>query len=153
MSALKRGDFLKLYRDILRCHRILQEPMKSMGDQYVKNEWRLHKKVDSKVAKIFYEQWNQYYSYMLIQREQLLDSAMKIMNDTDDGKINQSPILGRELDNDQLKKMNKEQKEQLEKLKVETSTFFNPETGDANVDTLIDINGPTSTTDKKDKSV
>lgn len=38
---------LTLYRHILRAHRCLPAAMRSMGDDYVKSEFRRHQKIDN----------------------------------------------------------------------------------------------------------
>lgn len=50
-----------LYRRILRAHRSLPQEMRSLGDDYVKAEFRRHKDVTNKVHIIgFLSQWKVY---------------------------------------------------------------------------------------------
>ncbi|KAI0663760.1 ACN9-domain-containing protein [Cubamyces menziesii] len=52
---------LPLYRRILRAHRHLPYEMRSLGDNYVKAEFRRHKEVTNKVHIIgFLSQWKMY---------------------------------------------------------------------------------------------
>ncbi|EMD31278.1 hypothetical protein CERSUDRAFT_100473 [Gelatoporia subvermispora B] len=52
---------LPLYRRILRAHRSLPYEMRSLGDDYVKAEFRRHKSIDNKVHIIgFLSQWKMY---------------------------------------------------------------------------------------------
>ncbi|KAK5577521.1 hypothetical protein RB653_002464 [Dictyostelium firmibasis] len=119
MNNLSKNDFLKLYRNILRCHRILQEPMKSMGDQYVKTEWRLHKKATPKQAIQFYEQWNEYCNLIVSNRD-------SILKENNDNSGNNNINIGQDLNEKQMKSLNKKQLEQLDKLKSETLTVYTP---------------------------
>ncbi|EGC34174.1 hypothetical protein DICPUDRAFT_80055 [Dictyostelium purpureum] len=136
VSQISKKEFLKLYRDILKSHRILQEPMKSMGDSYVKNEWRLHKKVkDNKVLNKFYTEWDQYLNFMDKQRESILDQAMEKYQQEQRAKSNDytneekelfiNTLVGKDLDEFQINQLNKDQKEKLNQLKNETKNLFN----------------------------
>ncbi|KAN0003653.1 hypothetical protein ACTFIZ_009817 [Dictyostelium cf. discoideum] len=135
MNNLSKNDFLKLYRNILRCHKILQEPMRSMGDQYVKTEWKLHKKATPKQAIQFYEQWNIYCNILLKQRDSILKDNNNNNNNNDNDNDNDSNNnnnnnnfinIGQDLNEKQMKSLNKKQIEQLDKLKSETSTVYTP---------------------------
>uniref|UniRef100_A0A8C9UKE0 Succinate dehydrogenase assembly factor 3 n=1 Tax=Spermophilus dauricus TaxID=99837 RepID=A0A8C9UKE0_SPEDA len=44
-----------LYRRILQLHRVLPPDLKSLGDQYVKDEFRRHKTIGSDEAQLFTE--------------------------------------------------------------------------------------------------
>jgi hypothetical protein len=51
---------IPLYRQILRVHRNLPPAMRSMGDDYVKSEFRRHKDTDNPVHIIgFISQWQE----------------------------------------------------------------------------------------------
>ncbi|KAN0015438.1 hypothetical protein ACTFIU_008169 [Dictyostelium citrinum] len=129
MNNLSKNDFLKLYRNILRCHKILQEPMRSMGDQYVKTEWRLHKKATPKQAIQFYDQWNMYCNILLTQRDSILkdNSSNNNENNNNNNDNNNNTVnIGQDLNEKQMKSLNKKQLEQLDKLKSETSTVYKP---------------------------
>ena len=60
MSAVSRG--VLLYREILKSHRrSLPAPLKKLGDEYVRAEFRLHKKVEKpEVLQRFFREWEQY---------------------------------------------------------------------------------------------
>ncbi|XP_053694415.1 succinate dehydrogenase assembly factor 3, mitochondrial [Sabethes cyaneus] len=49
-----------LYKAILKLHRGLPEELHSLGDQYVKEEFRRHKTCSVKEAKLFMEEWTDY---------------------------------------------------------------------------------------------
>ncbi|SMN20120.1 similar to Saccharomyces cerevisiae YDR511W ACN9 Protein of the mitochondrial intermembrane space, required for acetate utilization and gluconeogenesis [Maudiozyma saulgeensis] len=52
---------LMLYRRILRAHRVLPEVQRSIGDKYVKNEFKLHKDVDNPLHIVgFLTSWQDY---------------------------------------------------------------------------------------------
>lgn len=46
-----------LYKGLLRLHRGLPFNLQAMGDQYVKDEFRRHKKCTAKEAEIFMDEW------------------------------------------------------------------------------------------------
>lgn len=49
---------LKLYKEILRVHRNLPAAMRSMGDDYVKAEFKRHKDIDNPAHIVgFVSQW------------------------------------------------------------------------------------------------
>ncbi|XP_062591884.1 succinate dehydrogenase assembly factor 3, mitochondrial-like [Saccostrea cucullata] len=50
-----------LYKAILRLHRSLPLEMRAMGDQYVKDEFRRHKQVNTAEAHVFMQEWTKYY--------------------------------------------------------------------------------------------
>ncbi|KAL5010422.1 hypothetical protein ScPMuIL_012727 [Solemya velum] len=56
-----------LYKGILRLHRGLPRDLKAIGDQYVKEEFRLHKDVSSEEGAVFLEEWKKYYVTMAKQ--------------------------------------------------------------------------------------
>ena len=52
---------LPLYRRILRAHRYLPRDMRSLGDVYVKSEFRRHQKIDNNLYLLgFLSQWKRY---------------------------------------------------------------------------------------------
>lgn len=54
---------LKLYRNILRAHRELPELQRALGNEYVKNEFRLHKDIENPLHIIgFLASWQDYLS-------------------------------------------------------------------------------------------
>ncbi len=64
------SEFLKLYRGILRLHRLLPVELRVLGDNYVKNEFRLHRQVrDEAVLMTFFNEWSQYHWNLIGQLE------------------------------------------------------------------------------------
>ena len=64
------SEFLKLYRSILRLHRFLPAELRVLGDNYVKNEFRLHRQVrDEQVLTTFFNEWAQYHWNLVGQLE------------------------------------------------------------------------------------
>ena len=61
-------EFINIYRHILKLHRLLPSEMRVLGDNYVKTEFRLHRKVrDAKFIETFYSEWTQYAEQLLEQ--------------------------------------------------------------------------------------
>eukprot|EP01132_Coremiostelium_polycephalum_P005606 gene5606-6976_t len=130
-NQISKQQFLTLYKNILRCHRILQEPMKSMGDSYLRAEWRLHKNVDAKTSNIFYREWQGYLSFLLNQRQETMSNA--VINDSNNNSTQQQQQdqivpditlnIGKDLDPKVLSAFNKQQLQQLEKLKQEAKNL------------------------------
>lgn len=92
-----------LYRSILKLHRErLPSEFKQLGDKYVREEFRLHKKVTNDAhLKNFYTEWDKY---------------VIIMNSSD-GK------MGRELEKTEAQKLNDEQRIKLAELREETKSI------------------------------
>ncbi|KAL1744718.1 hypothetical protein HDZ31DRAFT_38069 [Schizophyllum fasciatum] len=99
---------IQLYRGILRGHRFLPTEMRSLGDDYVKAEFRRHRKVDNPLHIIaFLTEWKLY-----------LDQLPK-----DDNSVNFS---GRKLDPMLIEKMSAEQLGQLYELMHATKDVWKP---------------------------
>lgn len=50
-----------LYRNILKLHKTkLPADLRQLGDEFVKNEWKLHKNADPQFAKKFLLQWRKF---------------------------------------------------------------------------------------------
>ncbi|KZT73195.1 ACN9-domain-containing protein [Daedalea quercina L-15889] len=97
-----------LYRRILRAHRFLPHEMRSLGDDYVKAEFRRHRDITNKVHIIgFLSQWKMY-----------LDA----LPSGPDGEH----FSGKKLDATVLEKMSAEQLGQLYELMNATKNVFNP---------------------------
>ncbi len=61
-------EFVNLFRHILKLHRLLPSEMRTLGDNYVKTEFRLHRKAqDPQVLEVFYSEWAQYSEKLLNQ--------------------------------------------------------------------------------------
>jgi hypothetical protein len=92
---------LALYRRILRLHRTkLPFHLRQLGDSYVREEFRRHKKSEAKWLVAFFREWNGYAQQLETQR---------VM----DGEIGAN--LGPEAD----RALSPEQREQLLKLRAE----------------------------------
>ncbi len=97
-----KQEVLSLYRRILHMHqRKLVSFQKALGDNYVKTEFRLHKKATQTQAIEFMKQWDDY--------RMQLEVTPSIME------------IGKELPEESQDLFTNEQKEQLEKLKEETA--------------------------------
>mmetsp|Transcript_659 Transcript_659/g.1420 ORF Transcript_659/g.1420 Transcript_659/m.1420 type:complete len:105 (-) Transcript_659:85-399(-) len=94
MSAPLVGEGRVLFRSIMRLHRSkLPPPMRSLGDAYVRKEFKLHYKPDVKEnhRKMFLSEWGNYVQTISAQ----------------------ASVVGKELSEDQRSKLNDEQKTQL----------------------------------------
>lgn len=49
-----------LYKTVLRLHRGLPVEMRTLGDEYVREEFRRHKRANSEEAKTFVTEWTRY---------------------------------------------------------------------------------------------
>lgn len=93
---------IRLLRSIYREHRKLPQKMREMGDQYVRQEFKLHKSVkDKKVLDQFYMAWTDYLHHLKSSRGQ----------------------YGRSMD-EAAEKLNKEQIEKFNELKEEIRKSF-----------------------------
>lgn len=91
---------LALYREILRAHRKLPAEMRSLGDAYVKEEFRKHKSAKAKFLPPFFAAWQDYLRHLKAQ-------------DPSAGTI------GSDLKPEHVAALNDEQREQLAKLRSE----------------------------------
>lgn len=91
---------LALYREILRAHRKLPAEMRSLGDAYVKEEFRKHKSAKAKFIPPFFAAWQDYLRHLRAQ---------------DPG----AGAIGSDLKPEHVAALNDEQREQLEKLRSE----------------------------------
>ncbi|PXF42189.1 Succinate dehydrogenase assembly factor 3, mitochondrial [Gracilariopsis chorda] len=67
MSARHR---LSLYRRILRLHRLkLPDLQRSVGDQYVRQEFRAHRDVKPEQEKQFLHQWEDYAAHLSLEAD------------------------------------------------------------------------------------
>uniref|UniRef100_A0A7S3HCN5 Succinate dehydrogenase assembly factor 3 n=1 Tax=Spumella elongata TaxID=89044 RepID=A0A7S3HCN5_9STRA len=91
------GEGRVLYRSIMRLHRTkLPGPMRSLGDAYVRREFRLHYKPDVKVAhrQMFMREWGSYVETI----------------------SSQASVVGKEMSEEQTGKLDVAQKKQLSDL-------------------------------------
>ncbi|KAL0083672.1 hypothetical protein J3Q64DRAFT_1809955 [Phycomyces blakesleeanus] len=112
---------MELYRQILRVHRCLPPAMRSLGDDYVKAEFRRHKDVDNPVHLIgFVSQWQEYLDTLKVQTAPIKtessapseDSLVRSFNVPKDG-------WGKKMDSELYEKMSDEQIGQLYELRNE----------------------------------
>lgn len=60
---------IQLYRCLLRAHRSLPPEMRSLGDDYVKAEFRRHQKIDNPIQIVgFCSQWKMYLDALMADR-------------------------------------------------------------------------------------
>lgn len=98
---------IPLFRGILRAHRRLPTEMRSLGDSYVKSEFRHHRKVDNPLHIIgFLSQWKLYLDQLPADPSQ--------------------PFTGRKLDPTLVEKMSAEQIGQLYELMHATKDVWKP---------------------------
>jgi hypothetical protein len=90
---------LLFFRGILREHRRLPPSMRNLGDSYVRNEFKLHKKAKNEHLKQFYSAWESY-----------LESSRQ-----------KSASFGANISSDLKEQMTEEQKLKLNDLKMETA--------------------------------
>ncbi|KAF8071603.1 hypothetical protein FPV67DRAFT_883713 [Lyophyllum atratum] len=99
---------IPLFRRLLRAHRVLPREMRSLGDEYVKAEFRRHKEVTNPVYIIgFLSQWKMYLD------ELPRDAQMK-------------SFAGKKLDPTVFEKMSAEQLGQLYELMHATKDVWKP---------------------------
>eukprot|EP00455_Lapot_gusevi_P035276 TRINITY_DN3906_c0_g2_i1.p1 TRINITY_DN3906_c0_g2~~TRINITY_DN3906_c0_g2_i1.p1 ORF type:complete len:120 (+),score=24.46 TRINITY_DN3906_c0_g2_i1:81-440(+) len=101
MSQFTRSRALSLYRTILKLHKEkLPAIYRSLGDSYVRDEFKRHKTAKPNFLGQFYNEWEFYVENLRQQAD---------INET----------IGRDMSSDQLKVLNDDQKQQLSKLKQE----------------------------------
>jgi hypothetical protein len=105
---------MQLYREILRVHRQLPPAMRSLGDQYVRDEFRKHRKAEPQYLVGFYKEWTQYVEEM---KRQI--AFMGTAHATGQDWIAEGN-LGKRIDSETLDKFSDEQIGQLYTLKEET---------------------------------
>ena len=109
-----KASTLSLYRSILRTHsKSLPIEMRSLGDAYVKSEFRLHKDVTNDVQlKDFFSEWKKYLKHI---QETAIAKAAKASGLDDSLKTDFGVSLDHNIE------MNEEQKIQLQKLQLEAA--------------------------------
>ncbi|CAM9368900.1 unnamed protein product [Hapterophycus canaliculatus] len=107
-SSLSKSTVIRLYKDILRQHRFALPPKhRELGDRYVRSEFKAHKEATGDQVAQFMHAWESYL-------EQLR---------------HQSGQVGRSLSEDEAAHLNDEQREQLFRLKQQTSSTSAPPGG------------------------
>jgi Complex1_LYR-like len=105
---------LPLYRRIMKAHKFLPLEMKSLGDQYVRDEFKRHASTENPLQIVgFLTQWKVY-----------LDN-LETQSGTADG------YRGRQLDMEQFGKLSDEQLYQLHELMTVTRELYDPEKAQA----------------------
>ncbi|CAJ1953324.1 unnamed protein product [Cylindrotheca closterium] len=114
MATRGRGAALSLYRAILRAHKDnLPAEMRSLGDAYVKSEFKLHKTVEKTVQlDAFFTAWEEYLNQVQ-QTARIKESSLSL------GEKEITASFGQHLSPDI--ELSEEQEMQLEKLKEEAS--------------------------------
>eukprot|EP01100_Stratorugosa_tubuloviscum_P009307 TRINITY_DN389_c1_g1_i2.p1 TRINITY_DN389_c1_g1~~TRINITY_DN389_c1_g1_i2.p1 ORF type:complete len:113 (-),score=47.21 TRINITY_DN389_c1_g1_i2:74-412(-) len=102
-------QFLKLYKNILRIHRKkLNFEMRSLGDSYVKEEFKAHLKKEKQLSQrqlsLFFQNWQ---TYLLTLEKQ-------------------DEIIGKELEEQQLQILNEDQLHKLNQLQQQISLNNEP---------------------------
>ncbi|XP_015266432.1 PREDICTED: succinate dehydrogenase assembly factor 3, mitochondrial [Gekko japonicus] len=98
-----------LYRMILRLHRALPLELKTLGDQYVKDEFRRHKSVSFTEAQRFLQEWENYATMLGEQTSQNEESSPN------------KPHFGSHLPEEKLEALRGEQLGQLQELMQEAT--------------------------------
>lgn len=114
MATRGRGVALSLYRKILKAHKDhLPAEMRSLGDAYVKSEFKLHKKVENTAQlDAFFTAWEDYLNQMH-KTARIKESSLSL------GVKEMTASFGQHLPPDIA--LSDEQEMQLEKLKEEAS--------------------------------
>lgn len=101
IDTMTHSRAIALYRNILRGHRSLAPSMRKLGDDYVKNEFRLHKSSTNEThLNQFYKAWNDYLRNLQARGHS----------------------LGKDLSDKERSNLSLEQREKLEQLRVEAKT-------------------------------
>lgn len=101
---------LPLYRRIMKAHLLLPLEMKSLGDQYVRDEFKRHAKIENPLQIVgFLTQWKVYLDNLENQNGQT------------------GGFKGKQLDMEQFGKLSDEQLYQLHELMTVTRELFDPE--------------------------
>ncbi|WFD42357.1 hypothetical protein MPSI1_000999 [Malassezia psittaci] len=101
---------IPLYRALLRVHRKLPVEMRSLGDDYVKSEFRRHQKISNPLHIVgFCSQWKMYLDALLADQLSSIETR------------------GKSMDPDLLEKFSDEQLYQLYELKLAATEVFDPE--------------------------
>lgn len=115
--SVSRQRALTLYRNILRAHREkLPYHLRELGDTYVREEFKRHKKADAKWLQSFFTEWDKY--LIMIQQQTNLSSLSSV-----DAQSSSSTI-GSDLPASTVQRMTDEQKQQLNQLRNEAQNLY-----------------------------
>ncbi|KAI9206238.1 protein ACN9-like protein, mitochondrial [Polychytrium aggregatum] len=96
---------LDLYRSIRRLHRRLPRALSLVGNNYIRDEFRRHRKADPAFVQGFSQSWTEYHEMLKMQ----LDAQAH-----DSRRVDPSPgSLGRKLSETEIEAMNGQQLGQL----------------------------------------
>ncbi|OMH85010.1 Succinate dehydrogenase assembly factor 3, mitochondrial [Zancudomyces culisetae] len=122
---------LKLYRQILRAHRLLPNEFRLIGDMYVKQEFRLFKAVTNPdQLSAFNTEWNTYLKTLYLQlgaETQSQHGETASFSDKSDtlGSANQGSLkLGKNLDDEIIQTISHDRAEQLLELNEAVSSVY-----------------------------
>jgi hypothetical protein len=106
MNISHKIKVLSLYRSIFKLHKVkLNELQLYLGNEYVRNEFKLHKTAKNPMhISQFMNEWENYLSILKNEKE-----------------------ISKELTNEEKNNLTEEQKKQLEKLKEETLKLYKKE--------------------------
>ncbi|KAI7907305.1 uncharacterized protein BX663DRAFT_134377 [Cokeromyces recurvatus] len=113
---------LKLYREVLRSHRLLPPAMRALGDDYVKAEFKRHKDIDNPAHIVgFVSQWQTYLDMIKQQTASLSKDSSAPSHDplVKSFDTPKDSGWGKKLDQQLLDKMSDEQLGQLYELRKE----------------------------------
>jgi hypothetical protein len=124
--TVARNKAVTLYRSLLKAHsKYLPAEMRSLGDAYVKAEFRMHKNVTNQDhLSRFYEEW---YKYLDQIQQTARAREMLAVGITEDTRMKRDESQSSDViysfgkDLDSSIQLTDEQKSQLEKLREETS--------------------------------
>lgn len=117
VASGKTGWAVPLYRRILRLHRRLPPAIRSLGDDYVRSEFRRHRSItDDRYLLPFFAEWTRYADLLNAQQQQQRPTAAP---DTSNNPPPE-PVFGHQLTIQDLNRFNDEQIGQLYELRKET---------------------------------
>eukprot|EP00002_Diphylleia_rotans_P012166 TRINITY_DN237_c0_g2_i1.p2 TRINITY_DN237_c0_g2~~TRINITY_DN237_c0_g2_i1.p2 ORF type:complete len:113 (-),score=31.42 TRINITY_DN237_c0_g2_i1:451-789(-) len=106
MSQTQRHAALSLYKQILQLHKQkLPFDARMLGNQYVREEFQLHKKAKGEQLRMFMSEWRNYVEILRSQSE----------------------VVGEDLKEDVRQMLSADQRKQLDKLKDEAHSFAKAE--------------------------
>ncbi|WFC98273.1 hypothetical protein MYAM1_000998 [Malassezia yamatoensis] len=109
---------IPLYRALLRVHRTLPVEMRSLGDDYVKSEFRRHQKISNPLHIVgFCSEWKMYLDALQADKLSSAETRGKSMD----------PNLLEKVSNQTLMQFSDEQLYQLYELKLATEEVFDPD--------------------------
>ncbi|KDN49185.1 ACN9-domain-containing protein [Tilletiaria anomala UBC 951] len=116
---------IQLYRRLFRAHRQgLNPEMRSLGDNYVKDEFRRHRAIDNPLQIVgFLSSWKMYLDTLELEA---IDSSGGVGSSPSVGSAKRKCFEGRRLDPDMMEKLSEEQLYQLHELMQATQEVYDP---------------------------